>query len=105
MNEMLLNKARLNVVSLNKAQINGDVERHGSSAGGGGEVIPPEVPVRAEFAIDSETMTLHAEGSEDDKELSSLSFSIDASSMNLIMNGGGIDYNFMIDSMGNLIVL
>lgn len=42
MNEMLLNKARLNVVSLNKALINGAVERHGSSAGGGGEVITPE---------------------------------------------------------------
>lgn len=36
MNETLLNKARLNVVSLNKALINGAVERHGSSAGGGG---------------------------------------------------------------------
>ena len=36
MNEMRLNKARLNVVSLNKALINGAVERHGSSAGGGG---------------------------------------------------------------------
>lgn len=36
MNETLLNKARLNVVSLNKALINGTVERHGSSAGGGG---------------------------------------------------------------------
>ena len=33
---MRLNKARLNVVSLNKALINGAVERHGSSAGGGG---------------------------------------------------------------------
>lgn len=36
MNETLLNKARLNVVSLNKALINGSAERHGSSAGGGG---------------------------------------------------------------------
>jgi hypothetical protein len=36
MNETLLNKARLNVVSLNKVLINGAVERHGSSAGGGG---------------------------------------------------------------------
>lgn len=44
MNETLLNKARLNVVSLNKALINGAFERHGSSAGGGGEVIPPEEP-------------------------------------------------------------
>lgn len=36
MNKTLLNKARLNAVSLNKALINGAVERHGSSAGGGG---------------------------------------------------------------------
>lgn len=60
MNETLLNKARLNVVSLNKVLINGAVERHGSSGGGGGEVIPPEEPDVPDVPV---TYTLSASAS------------------------------------------
>lgn len=58
MNETLLNKARLNVVSLNKALINGAVERlRASAGGGGGEVIPPEEPDVPDVPV---TYTLNA---------------------------------------------
>ena len=96
----------MNTLHLNSVRLNGigEVQSVSLSAGNDPEQ-PPVEPTKAEFAIDSETMTLLAEGEEDDEELSSLSFAIDTDSMSLIMNGGGNTYDFKIDIDGNLIVL
>lgn len=97
------NVIRMNTLHLNSVRLNGIGEVQSVSLSAGAD--PPIEPTKAEFAIDSETMTLLAEGGEDDEELSSLSFAIDTDSMSLIMNGGGNTYDFKIDIDGNLIVL